>query len=35
MSRQEQSQGLQVWHEKARASGIGEFICFANGIEPD
>ncbi len=35
MSRQEQSQALQVWLEKARASGIGEFIWFANGVEPD
>jgi len=35
MSRQDQSQALQVWLEKARASGIGEFIWFANGVEPD
>jgi len=35
MSRQEQSQALQTWQEKARASGIGEFIWFANGVEPD
>lgn len=35
MSRQDQSQALETWLEKARSSGIGEFIWFANGIETD
>ena len=35
MSRQEQSEALQSWLEKARASGIGELVGFANGVEQD
>lgn len=35
MSRQDQSQALEIWLAKARSSGIGEFIWFANGIEAD
>lgn len=35
MSRQDQSQALEIWLEKARSSEIGEFIWFANGIEAD
>jgi transposase len=35
MSRQDQSQALKTWLEKARSSRIGEFIWFANGIETD
>ena len=35
MSRQEQSDALQLWLERARASGIGELIWFANGVEQD
>ncbi len=27
--------GLQGWLEAARASGIGELVCFANGVEQD
>lgn len=34
MSRQDQTQTLETWLEKARSSGIGEFIWFANGIRP-
>ena len=30
-----QSEGFQEWLEKARASGIGELIWFANGVEQD
>ncbi len=30
-----QSEGFQRWLEKARASGIGELVWFANGIEQD
>ena len=30
-----QSEGFKRWLEKARASGIGEFVWFANGIEQD
>lgn len=35
MSRQDQTQTLENWLEKARSSRIGEFISFANGIEAD
>ena len=30
-----QSEGFKRWLEKARASGIGEVIWFANGVEQD
>ena len=30
-----QSEGFKRWLEKARASGIGELVWFANGIEQD
>jgi transposase len=30
-----QPEGFQRWLEKARASGIGELIWFANGVEQD
>ena len=30
-----QSEGFQRWLEKARASGIGELVWFANGVEQD
>jgi len=30
-----QSEGFKRWLEKARASGIGELLWFANGVEQD
>ena len=30
-----QSEGFKRWLEKARASGIGELVWFANGVEQD
>jgi transposase len=30
-----QSSRLQAWLDMARASGVGEFVCFVNGVEQD